>query len=198
MNHHLTVKLKENTMKRSIILLVVILISIPAWNQELSKKEQKKLVKELKKEQKAEEEARKAEIIKIMVEHGRFVLEADQLRGKGGTIINVSSPINFIACDSVRGVIQIGNEGYVGINGVGGITIEGPISNYKVVRNSKNGSYRVSYNVLSSSGTYDVSMSVFGEGKADAVISSNWPGRLNYLGYLIPPSLSKVYKGTSF
>ena len=185
-------------MKRTIILLAVIIISIPAWNQELSKKEHKKLVKELKKEQKAEEAARKTEIVRLMVEHGRFVLEANQLRGARGTTINVSSPINFIACDSIRGVIQIGSEGYVGMNGVGGITIEGPISNYKVTQSQKSGSHLISYNVRSSSGTYDVRMNVYADGKADAVISSNWPGRLNYVGYLIPPSLSKVYKGTSF
>jgi len=137
-------------------------------------------------------------LTRLMVEHQQFVLEADQLRDKRGNTVNVSSMINFIACDSVNGVIQIGSNSYVGMNGVGGITIEGPISNYKYELNEKNGTYSVSYNVRSSTGNYDVRMTVFGEGRADASVSSSWPGRLSYSGYLVRPATSKVYKGMSY
>lgn len=185
-------------MKRILVVIVAIMMAIPVFSQELSKKEQKKLQKELKKEQKAEEATRKALIVGLMVEHRKFVLEANRLQDKRGKTLNVSSMINFIACDSVNGVIQIGSNSYVGANGVGGITVEGPVSNYEYELNEKNQTYTVSYNVRSPSGMYDVRMSINSEGRADATISSNWPGRVHYSGYLVPPSVSKVYKGTSY
>lgn len=187
-------------MKQILVLSLALFMAIPVFTQaqELSKKEQKALQKQLKKEQQADQAAQQMAITELMVLHQKFVLEADRLRDKRGNTINVSSMINFIACDSVNGVIQIGSNSYAGMNGVGGITVEGPISNYKYELNEKNLTYIVSYNVRSSSGTYDVRMTVFGEGRADAIVSSNWPGRVNYSGYMVPPIASKVYKGTSY
>lgn len=187
-------------MKQILLTLIAVLMMVPVISQaqELSKKEQRQLQKQLRKEQKAEEAERQSAIVGLMMEHRRFVLEADQLRDKRGNTVNVSSMINFIASDSVTGVIQIGSNHYVGMNGAGGITVEGSISNYEVSRNEKNGTYSVTYTVLSSLGAYTVRMTAFPGGRADATVSSNWPGKVNYVGYLVPPSASKVYKGMSY
>jgi hypothetical protein len=187
-------------MKQILIIVLAIGVVIPAFaqEQELSKKQQKELQKQLKKEQQAEEATKRALMVGLMVEHRQFVLEADRLKDSQGNTVSVSSMINFIACDSVVGVIQVGSNSYVGSNGVGGITVEGPISNFKSTFNEKNSTYAVSYTVRSTSGTYDVRISVYSDGRADAMVSSNWPGRITYSGYLVPPSVSKVFKGTSF
>jgi Domain of unknown function (DUF4251) len=141
-------------MKQILILSLAIFMAIPAFTQtqELSSKERRQLQKQLKKEQQAEQAAQKMVLTKLMVEHQTFVLEADRLKDKRGNTVNVSSMINFVACDSVNGVIQIGSNSYVGMNGVGGITLEGPIANYKYELNEKNNTYSVSYNVRSSTG----------------------------------------------
>jgi len=165
--------------------------------QELSRKEQRKLQKQLKKEQQQEELAQKAALVQLMVEHHAFVLEADRLTDKRGNMANVPAMLNFVAADSVSGVIQIGSNAYVGMNGVGGITVEGTLANYEYSRNEKNGTYMVSYNVRSSVGNYDVRMTVFPDARAQATISSNWPGRVNYSGRLVPPAASRVWKGTT-
>lgn len=187
-------------MKKILLTMVAILLIFPAISQgqELSKKEQRKLQKELKKEQQAEEAAKKAALVDLMVEYRQFVLEADQLRDKRGNTVNVPSMINFIALDSIHGVIQIGSNQYVGMNGVGGITVEGPISNYKSTRNEKSGVYNISYMLRSTTGSYDVRLSISPNGRADASVSSNWPGRVNYIGYIVPPATSRVYKGVSY
>jgi hypothetical protein len=181
----------------TMVIFLILVATAFSQDQELSKKEQKELQKQIKQEQKAEEAARKAAVVGLMIQHRQFVLEADRLRDKRGNTLNVSSMINFVASDSITGVIQIGSNGYVGLNGVGGITVEGSIANYKYNFNEKNSTYSVSYNVRSSTGTYDVRMTVFSDARADATISSSWPGRVEYSGYLVPPSVSKVYKGTS-
>ena len=186
-------------MKKAITIIAALLIAMAAYpqEQELSKREKKKLEKELRKEQAAKEGEMKAQVVALMVEYQRFVLEADMLRGKTGDQVQVSSNLNFIASDSITGVIQIGQNAYVGLNGVGGITVEGPVSNYKYTVNEKNGVFNVSYNLRSTTGTYDIRMTIFPDGRADATVSSNWPGQLNYAGYLVPLAQSRVYKGST-
>ncbi len=185
-------------MKKLILISVALMMAIPAISQEMSQKEQRKLQKEMKKEEQAAVAAQKNIIVKLMLEHGKFVLEADRLRNSKGNQVNVSSMINFLAMDSTHAVIQIGSNTYVGMNGVGGITVEGPVSSYEAEYREKSGTWSVTYYVRTTSGTYDVRMNVYGEGRADATVSSSWPGRITYSGYLYPPGVSKVYKGTSY
>ncbi|MDF1575969.1 MAG: DUF4251 domain-containing protein [Bacteroidales bacterium] len=185
-------------MKRVIILLLAVLITLPVFSQELSRQEQKKLEKELKKEQKAEEAAKKAAVVDAMVLYRRFVLEANTLKDKRGNSLNVSSNINFIAADSLTGVIQVGSNTYIGSNGVGGVTVEGSISDYKYSKHEKSGSYSVSYYLRTPLGSYDVRLTVYSDGRADADVSSTtWGDRLRYAGYLVPPGISRVFKGNS-
>ena len=186
-------------MKQIFVLILAACMVLPAFaqDQELSKKEQKQLQKQLKKEQQEEEAAKNAIMVGFMVERQTFVLEAERLQDNRGNSMDVSSMINFVACDSVNGVIQIGSDQYIGGNGVGGITIEGPVTNYKYSFNEKKSTYSVSFNVRSVLGSYDVRMMIFGEGRAEATVTSNWPGRLSYYGLLVPPVASNVYKGFS-
>lgn len=184
-------------MRQILFLGLALLMAAPAFSQELSKKEQRKLDKELKKEQQAKENELQAALVKLMVEHQQFVLEANQLRDKRGNMVNVSSTINFVAVDSLAGILQIGSNAYVGLNGVGGITEDGTVSGYEYSLNEKNGTYNVKYFLRSPSGNYDVQMVVHSSGRADATISSTWPGRLTYSGFLVPPGTSRVWKGTT-
>jgi len=145
----------------------------------------------------AEEAAMQAEFVKIMLHQRRFVLEAQQLKDQRGNMIHVSSMINFVAADSVSGVIQVGSSYYVGLNGVGGMTVEGSISNYEYTYKEKKGYHFLKYNLHTSAGTYDVRMSISPAGKTDATISSSWPGNLTYVGNIVPPASSRVFKGRS-
>ena len=185
-------------MKRIIIFLIAFMLATPAFSQELSKKERRQMEKELKKEQQAEEAAQKAALVNLMVHYQRFILEADKLRDKRGNTVNVSATLNFIAADSTSGVIQVGSNSYVGMNGVGGITVEGPLSNYTYSVSEKSGYYNVTYNLRTTVGTYDVRLSIAPDGRADATVSSSWPGKLNYSGYIVPIATSRVYQGTSY
>jgi len=185
-------------MKRVISIALVALMTLPAFSQELSKKEQKQLEKQLKKERKAEELAQKSKVVDAMVEYRRFVLEANQLRDKRGNSLNVSSNINFVAADSLTGVIQVGSNTYIGRNGVGGITVEGQIADYKYTKHEKSGTYNITYYLRTPIGSYDVRISAYPDGRANADISSTtWGDKLSYSGFLIPPGISRVFKGTS-
>jgi hypothetical protein len=185
-------------MKRYITIFLVTLLTLPAFAQELSKKEQKRLEKELRKEQKAEELARNAEVVGAMVLYQQFVLEANMLKDKRGNSINVSSNLNFVAADSLSGAIQVGSNTYIGRNGVGGTTVEGSIANYAYTFHEKSGSYTVTYYLRTPVGSYDVRLTAYPDGRANADVSSTtWGGKLRYSGFLVPPGLSRVYKGSS-
>ena len=185
-------------MKRFIGIMLAVLIALPVFTQELSKKERKQLEKELKKEQQAEEAAQMASVVEAMVFYQRFVLEANTLRDKRGNSVQVSSDINFIGADSLTGVIQVGSNIYIGQNGVGGITLDGSIADYKYTRHEKSGSYSVSYYLRTPLGSYDVRLTVYPDGRANAdVQSSSWGDRLHYSGNLVPPGISRVFKGSS-
>ena len=185
-------------MKKVILIVNAALVSLPAFTQELSKKEQRKLEKELRKEQQAAEAAQKAEVVTAMVEYQRFVLEANTLRDKRGNSLQVASNINFISADSLTGVIQVGSMTYIGRNGVGGVTVDGSISDYKYTRHEKSGSYNITYFLRTPVGSYDVQISASPDGRADATVrSTTWGDQLRYSGYLVPIGISRVYKGTS-
>jgi len=185
-------------MKRIIVVLLAMLFAFPAFSQELSRKEQKKLEKELKKEQQAEEAAKMATVVDAMVLYQRFVLEAHTLRDKRGNSLQVASNINFIAADSLTGVIQVGSNTYIGRNGVGGVTVDGSITEYKYTRHKKSGSYNISYYLRTPVGSYDVTITAYPDGRANAdVRSTTWGDRLRYSGNLVPPGISRVFKGSS-
>lgn len=185
-------------MKKAIIFVIAVLVTVPAFTQELSKKEQRKLEKELKKEQQAAEVAQQAELVTAMVQYQRFVLEANTLRDKRGNSVPVVSNINFISADSLTGVIQVGSHTYIGRNGVGGITVDGSISSYEYTLHERSGSYNISYILRTPVGSYDVQISARPDGRADATVrSTTWGDQLRYSGYLVPLGLSRVYKGMS-
>ncbi len=185
-------------MKRFTGIILAVLLALPAFTQELSKKEQKQLEKELKKEQKAEELAKQAEVVRAMVEYHKFVLEVNSLKDKRGNSLQVSSKINFIASDSITGVIQVGSNTYIGSNGVGGVTVEGSITEYKYSANKNGGSYYITYYLRTPVGSYDVRITAYTDGRANADVSSTtWGNKLRYSGYLVPIGISRVFKGIS-
>jgi hypothetical protein len=183
-------------MRKFIILVMMALISVTVISQE-STKEQKKAAREAKKEEKKRAEAERAIIIDASIQAHQFVLEADFLGNKYGERIVVLPSLNFIGIDNDTGTFQFGNGMDVGYNGVGGITVDGKVVDFKTSVN-KNGIHSIEFRVSSSLGTIFVRMSVAPNGNADAVISGNTSTKLNYFGRLVPLNESRVFKGTTF
>jgi Na+-transporting methylmalonyl-CoA/oxaloacetate decarboxylase gamma subunit len=188
-------------MKTLLTLLLAFVFVLGVFSQEetqqLSKQEIKKLQKEQKKAAKAAEEERMAEVTSFMVHQQQFVLEADYLSDKYGQRVPVTPTINFVLVDSVAGTVQFGSAQDIGYNGVGGVTVDGRITKYEYsVIGKKEDSYSIRLILMSSIGTYDITLMVNSQGYADASIRGNWSGQLNYHGKLVPLTLSRVYKGT--
>ncbi len=188
-------------MKTLLTLLAAFVFVLGTFSQEetqqLSKKEIKKLQKEQKKADQAAEAERMAEVTSFMVRQQQFVLEADYLSDKYGQRVPVTTTINFVLVDSLVGTVQFGDAEAIGYNGVGGVTVDGRVTKYEYsVIGKKKDSYSIRLILMSSIGTYDITLMVNSQGSADAQIRGNWSGQLNYHGKLVPLTLSRVYKGT--
>lgn len=125
----------------------------------------------------------------------RYVLEADYLQNKIGDRISVSNTINFVRVNDERGVLQTGSDILVGGNGFGGVTTEGNISKYKIQRNLKSLSHRVSFNLVSNLGIFNIDMTIRADNFASATITSTRSGRLTWHGHLASLDHTRTFKG---
>ena len=123
------------------------------------------------------------------------MIEADYLQDQNGSPVPVNSVLNYILVDSVRVVLQTGSNFRSGYNGVGGVTAQGNIQNYKVVKDPKNLSYNVSFSVMTNVGIFDVSMNISANTNATAIITGLSRGSLTWKGYIQNLYKSDVYKG---
>ena len=180
-------------MKRILILTFVAALALPVFGQQT--KEEKKAAKAAKKEQKLKADEERAAVIGASIEAKQFVLEANFLSDKYGQRAVVDPIINFIGIDDENAAFQFGNGSDMGYNGVGGVTVEGKVNNYKVSKNKK-GMYTIEFNISASFGNIFVVMTVSPTGAADATTSGNTSTKLNYIGNLVPISESRVYKGS--
>jgi hypothetical protein len=195
-------------MKKIIFSLLILSTALGAYsqateqqNEQQNSKELRQVAKQERKIKAEEEQTRLGKITNLMLTYKRFVLEADYVGNQTGNRIPVTSNLNFIIVDSNKVTLQLGSFQGVGINGVGGVTVDGNITNYqlhKIDGRRGNVSYYVSMTIISSVGNYDISMNVGDTGRADARVSGTVSGQLNYYGNLVPLSLSRVYKGTPY
>jgi len=161
-------------------------------------KEEKARAKAERKIQQARVDSLLFEEAKRNMENRNFILEADRVVFKRGRSVYVMSNTNFIAVKGEKATVQVAfNVPASGLNGLGGVTVDGRISSYKVTYGKK--------------GNMDVSMSVTGVGisarvnislpkgtnQASADIYPNFnSNRLTLEGEIVPLEQSRVFKGS--
>jgi hypothetical protein len=188
-------------MKKILLILLLVIAGTTIYAQDsgsLSKKEVRQLLKEERKNAAAREAELMAAYIDSLMKNNAFVLEADMLFDRYGNSIPVASNLNFVMFDSVYSVFQIGNSFYIGSNGVGGVTYEGSVNSYRKTKNEKNGTYNITYTLVSSLGSFDINFFITTAGKGDATVRGNFSGSVRYSGYIVGLRESKVFKGTSY
>ncbi len=183
-------------MKTIVVLIIAFFLSTTIQAQEntsnnkLTRKEKKELKKK-------EEEKTKKEVAKL-VESKQFVFEADQIIDRQGNIYPANSSINFIKVDSNHAVFQFGSAATIGINGLGGVTIEGEISNFKIEKNEKNGYYYIVLKVNSKFGFFDIQFDISPLGNTSARITTSDRKKIGYKGEVKSYDSSKVFQGITY
>ncbi len=152
-------------------------------------------------DKKSRKEARKAQmtanyhVLDSLLRSGRYVLEADYLQNKYGSRLSVPPMLNFIRVDGPKGVLQTGSDTRQGYNGVGGVTAEGSIVDYRITNDFKNLSTTVTFNLVSTLGSFDIILTVSADNNAKATISGSTSGRLTWDGHLVTLNSSRIFKG---
>jgi len=182
-------------MKQFIVLLLLSSFFLTTTAQEKTKK---KLTREEKKELKLKQEEKAEKLVSAMIEARQFVLLADNISTQEGLTFPVSSNINFVLVDSTKATFQFGSVSLIGINGVGGVTIDGNITYFDVKKYEKSGAYFIRMTISTSTGFYDINFNILATGIADAEVVAMSNFRFNYSGRIVPINQSRYYKGTSF
>lgn len=128
-----------------------------------------------------------------------FTLEADKVVFKYGQTAFVNSNTNFVSVTGDKSVVQVAfNIPASGPNGLGGITLDGNVSNYEI-RKDKKGDIHVSMNVMGTGISAKVDIDLYkGSNKASVTISPNFnSNRMTLTGVIVPSSSSRVFKGLS-
>ncbi|HLN21098.1 MAG TPA: DUF4251 domain-containing protein [Bacteroidales bacterium] len=152
-------------------------------------------------DKKEKKDAREAQLlanfkaIDTLLQKGAYVLEAETLNDRYGNYVPVTSTLNFIKVSSGQVVLQTGANAAIGYNGVGGVTAEGRVSNYRVSKDEKRKTFSVFFNAMTNIGTYDIYIRINADATAIATITGMTRGSLTYKGNLVAPYNSRIFKG---
>ena len=111
----------------------------------------------------------------------------------------MASNTNFVSIDGDRAVVQTAfNIPVSGLNGLGGVTVEGSFSNYDL-RKDKKGNLFLSLNVMGTGISARVDITLYnGSNQAIVNIVPNFhSNNITLKGIILPLDKSRVFKGSS-
>ena len=161
-------------------------------DKELSKKEKKLMEARI-------DSALNAEAIQA-INDTAFTIEADQVMFKRGYTAHVTASTNFVAVRGDNAIVQVAfNVPVAGLNGLGGITVEGSVSRYEVNKDKK-GNVFVKMGVMGKGISAQLFISLWkGANKATVNIMPNFnSNNLTLNGMMWKPERSNIFKGTTF
>lgn len=154
---------------------------------------------QMKAEEKAEDAISFEEAVAALKAH-QFVLEADQVMFRTGQTAFVNSNTNFVLVNEDRGTVQVAfNTVYPGPNGIGGVTVDGSVSDIEMNTDKKGNVYcNFSIQGIGISAQIYLSLTT-GNNNATVTISPNFNNNnMTLSGSLIPLEQSNIYKGRSW
>ena len=129
-----------------------------------------------------------------------FTLEADKVVFKYGQIAYVNSNTNFVSVNKDNAVVQVAfNVPFAGPNGIGGVTVQGSMSGYKI-QTDKKGTTLVTMNVIGAGISAQIWITMY-QGTHDArvkILPNFSSNRLTLNGVILPLHKSTIFQGRTF
>lgn len=125
-----------------------------------------------------------------------FVIEVDRIIGQLGRTVYVSANENFVLMNRDYASVQLAVlSAHEGMNGVGGITLAGNVSDVQE-RIDKHGNITHQFRVQGNSISSTVIVTLYkGDNQVSVVMNSTFNnGRITFYGRLFPANASKVFK----
>ena len=129
-----------------------------------------------------------------------FTLEADQVIFKYGQRAYVSSTTNFVRVDKANATVQVAfNIPVAGPNGMGGVTLDGRVTDYKITTDKKGTMTTLAMNVMGVGISSRLTISIYkGSNHARVDVLPNFNShRISLSGRLLPNSQSYIVKGSA-
>lgn len=187
-------------MKRLFFISLLALLSLPTIHtMAQNTKEEKKAAKEIRRSERATWEKEAFEVAKQAILNKEFVIEVDQYIFPKGYVQNVSSMTNFISMNDNKASVQLAVSNHApGFNGLGGITVDGSVSNIEQ-KTLKHGIFVYKFSVIGVAISATVEIQLRGDGSnVSATIYPNFNNNnLTVRGKLVPLKKSIIFKGTS-
>ncbi len=181
-------------MKIIVFCFSLILITINASVAQENKKQSRKEKKELRKLQQAEQK----KVIVELLTSKTWVIEAHTVFDRYNQSYQLNPTINFVGINGDEGALQLGFDGLIGWNGVGGVTIDGSVTKYEIKEGKENSSPTVSLRFQGRGvGSASIHITVNSSGQASARVSGDFGERITFSGMLRSIEESVVYKGQS-
>lgn len=159
-------------------------------SQKLSKKERKELKKQKQIEQK--------KALLELVYSKEWVIEAHTVYDRYSQSYQINPNINFVGIKGDEGALQLGFDGLIGWNGVGGVTIDGTVTKYEVKEGKEGNSPTVNIRFQGRGiGSASIIITMNTSGQANARVSGDFGDRITFAGIIKPLEESNVYKGQS-
>ena len=160
--------------------------------------EAKKLSKSERKEQKQKEAEEQKKIILELLRNKTWVIEAHTVLDRYNNSFQLNPSINFVGVKGDEGAIQLGFNGLIGWNGVGGITIDGKVTKYELNEGKEKQGPTLNIRFQGRGlGSANISVSVNASGQATARVSGDFGDRITFSGMFVSLENSTVYKGQS-
>ena len=176
-----------------IILVVLSQLGVPSQASDKTKKE-------LRKQEKAEKKLEKERILKqnldsirSMVQSKTFALEVNMLRGRHSTI-NVLDANNFIKVNGDQVLIQTAFPHRFGFNGLGGITINGRITQYDIFEDDNNVRINMQVSTIEL-GHASLSITLNAPGNAWAYLRGNFGLQVSFNGQFAALDDTRQFEG---
>ena len=164
--------------------------TIAQENQKLSRKERKELKKQ-------EQIAQKKAILDLLYKKA-WVIEAHTVFDRYNQSYQLNPTINFVGVNGDEGAMQLGFDGLIGWNGVGGVTIDGKVTKYEIKEGKENQSPTANLRFQGRGvGSASINISVNTSGQATARVSGDFGDRITFSGIIKSLEESSVYKGQS-
>ena len=128
-----------------------------------------------------------------------FVLQADNIQFRNGNTVFVNSSTNFISVKGNRAVVQISRSNFsAGPNGVGGVTVDGMVTDQQVRTDSK-GRITFSMNVMGIGINAQVEIYMYPDSnQASATVYPNFNANTVWIqGTIVPYENARVIEGSS-
>ena len=133
---------------------------------------------------KEEKKLAKQKEVEAIIDSKEFEFDGDMAYPQGGRSIDLTTNPNYLRFknDSIHSEMPYFGRAYAGVayGGGGGLNFKGPIKDYSVTKNKKN--YIIKAEVRDNSDNYSIILTVYFEGGASLLITSNNRDSINYRG----------------